>query len=66
MSCFSTTSCSGAVEAGTVEECCKHGVAPFGLSYQLPGVEECQLCPVGKFVMQVLSPSCVGLVVQLM
>lgn len=31
-------------------DCCMHGVAPFGLSFAIPGVEGCNACPVGKYL----------------
>lgn len=29
-------------------DCCNHNIDPPGLAYTIPGVEGCQLCPVGK------------------
>ena len=32
----------------TQDNCCNHGVAPFGLAFRIPGIEACNECPVGK------------------
>ena len=40
--------CEGSFSTSTIKECCDHDIDPFGLAYTIPGVEGCQLCPVGK------------------
>ncbi len=48
--CFPTTNCDGGewVNGTSRNDCCQHGVEPFGLSYTISGLEGCQLCPVGN------------------
>ena len=52
ISCFPQVECSpdDASIMSTPEDCCRHGVPPFGVSYLLPGDENCIPCPVGKLI----------------
>ncbi len=52
VSCFPTTNCDGGewVNGTSLNDCCQHGMEPFGLSYTISGLEGCQLCPVGKII----------------
>ncbi len=49
VNCFAEPSCLGNQNLGTEDNCCNHGVAPFGVSFAIPGIEGCFPCPVGKF-----------------
>ena len=46
--CRSDLSCGGSSINSTMKDCCDHDIDPSGFSYTIPGVEGCQLCPVGK------------------
>ena len=36
----------------TIKDCCDHKIDPFGLAYTIPSVEGCQLCPLGKIMLE--------------
>ena len=49
VNCFRNVNCEGAQEGlVALEDCCNHGVAPFGVTFRIPGIEGCNECPVGK------------------
>ena len=37
-----------ASEISSIDDCCRHGVEPFGVSYVIPGDDSCVPCLVGK------------------
>ena len=46
--CFAEPDCRVGTGVSSIEDCCNHGVAPFGVTYSIPGLEICFECPVGK------------------
>ena len=61
--CYQNTACFSdnfTVAASSEEDCCRHGVPPFGVAFQFPEHESCNPCPIGEFAdePQLLMPEC--------
>ena len=46
--CRTDRNCRGSPVNSTIKDCCDHDIDPSGFAYTIPGVDGCQLCPVGK------------------
>ena len=48
--CTTDRSCGGNLVTSSIKDCCDHDIEPSGFAYTIPGVDGCNLCPVGKTV----------------
>ena len=56
--CRTESDCGGSFVTSTMKDCCDHDIEPSGFAYTIPGVEGCQLCPVGKRKNYFMYTSC--------
>ena len=48
--CRTESNCGGSSVTSTMKDCCDHDIEPSGFAYIIPGIDGCNLCPVGKTV----------------
>ena len=62
--CRTESDCGGSSVTSTIKDCCDHNMEPSGFAYTIPGVDGCNLCPVGKIVVYCSGHVYMGIIIK--